>query len=121
MQKIFLNFVSLTAYIDIDLTIVDLEGRLLPAAATVIRQMKENFGYTLVAWSRSGGERAKVVLEKYNLAVYFSAILPKPDFIIDDAPESILEHGRILRVKNKFFWMKFWERLFRKDVGVYSS
>ena len=107
---------SRTVYIDIDLTLVDLGGELLPYAAQRIKEMYDTKGYKLIAWSAGGHEYARRIITKHDLLSYFQYILDKPDWIIDDYPEGILEHAKVLTVHNKGFWEKFWETLFKKEV-----
>ncbi len=106
---------GLTAYIDIDLTIVDYMGNLLPHAAQRIREMKEVHHFELVAWSHGGADHAQRVLAECGLAQYFTAILSKPDFVIDDSPDGVFDRARVITA-NKNVWSTFWEQVFKKEV-----
>ena len=102
---------GLVAYIDIDQTIVNTAGEALPGACERIEQLAVQYGYELVAWSRTGRSYALETLERLGIAKWFMAFLTKPDFVIDDDPDSIMGHAHILKVDCRTFWRKFWHKL----------
>src|SRR4051812_44700749 len=79
------KMLNVNVFVDVDLTLVDERGGILPGAADSLRRLKQR-GCHLFLWSTGGGEYARVVAERYQLAELFEGFLPKPDIIIDDMP-----------------------------------
>lgn len=103
------------AYIDVDLTLVDIDLNLLPGVLEKLPKLK--LKYKLVAWSAGGDEYAAYVLSRTGIAKYFDLVLDKPYVIIDDEPDSILSRASVVRVSSKDAWDKIFSGIFHKDVG----
>lgn len=106
-----------TVFIDVDLTLVNLDGDLLLSVEDRLKEMKFR-GYELVCWSHGGKEYAEALLDRHHIRKYFSSVLDKPDWIIDDDPEGIHAWADVLRVSGDDFWEKnsFWKSIFHKQV-----
>lgn len=107
----------MAVFIDIDLTLIDIDGNLLPEVSSRLQEMRAR-QYDLIAWSQGGKEYADKVLKKHKLKKYFSAVVTKPRIIIDDAPDNILKRADVLTVTGTEFWDKqnFWNKVFQKKV-----
>ncbi len=104
-----------TIYIDVDQTLVDINGNLLPGVLEKIEYLYR-YGYTLICWSGGGHEYAQRVLEKRQLNLYFTHVLDKPDIIIDDNPDSVLDHAHLLTIQDKDSWNTILHQLFKGEV-----
>src|SRR5438105_4145053 len=72
-------------FVDVDLTLVDANGRILPGAMEGLRRLKEA-GCHLFLWSSCGTEYCRKVAETNALAELFEGFSAKPDIVIDDMP-----------------------------------
>lgn len=100
-------------YIDVDLTLIDLQNRLLPHVRERIEELANK--YVLIAWSAAGAAYADDVLRFHGLRQYFSYVLSKPFILIDDTPETILARTKVVKI-NKYSWASIWEAIFSKEV-----
>lgn len=100
-------------FIDVDLTIIDLQNRLLPDVREKLEELSRK--YVLVAWSAAGAAYVEDVLQFHGLRSLFSFVLSKPFILIDDTPETILARTKVVKV-NKYSWSKIWEAIFSKEV-----
>jgi hypothetical protein len=80
--------VMLNVCIDVDLTLIDKDGQLLPGAKEGIAKLREA-GCSLTLWSLAGAEYAKSVAAKHGMEDLFDGIAGKPDVAIDDDLESL--------------------------------
>lgn len=108
------------AYIDVDLTLVDLDLNLLPEVAERLPALAAH--YNLVCWSSGGAEYAKGICDRYMLSEHFIVFLDKPYIIIDDDPEHILS-CRCAKIQHKAAWTEqnLWSNIFGKDVGPWLT
>lgn len=106
-----------TVYIDMDLTIVDIYGALLPGVADRLIEMRER-GYELYCWSAGGEEYARALLVKHRIITLFKNVMDKPTMIIDDNPESLLKYPKVIKVNSRDDWthLPFWESIFGKEI-----
>lgn len=72
-------------FIDVDLTLVDAQGRLLDGAREALKRFRDE-GCHLFLWSSVGVEYCRKVAALYNLTDFFEGFASKPDIIIDDMP-----------------------------------
>jgi phosphoglycolate phosphatase-like HAD superfamily hydrolase len=72
-------------FVDVDLTLVDANGRILAGASEGLQQLKEA-GCHLFLWSSCGAEYCRKVAEANGLAELFEGFSAKPDIVIDDMP-----------------------------------
>jgi hypothetical protein len=104
---------NVNVFVDVDLTLVDEIGRLLPGAAEGLRRLHGR-GCRLFLWSTGGGDYCREVATAYGLADLFEAFLPKPDLIIDDTPGMCLS-PIVCNVHEEESWPAMAERI----VGRY--
>jgi ribonucleotide monophosphatase NagD (HAD superfamily) len=76
-------------FVDVDLTLVDQNGNLIEGASDSLQVLKEK-GCHLYLWSTAGGDYARSVAERHQLAALFEGYAPKPDIVIDDMPATVL-------------------------------
>jgi hypothetical protein len=74
--------------IDVDLTVVDLDGKLLPGVVQNLQSLKER-GCELILWSYGGAEYAEKVARRHKLENFFTGFSAKPDIAVDDESEKI--------------------------------
>jgi len=94
-----------TYYIDVDLTLIDMDDHLLPGVVEGLQFLRRK-GFKLICWSMGGEDYAKSVCERYGIDKYFDLFLDKPHGIIDDDPELLLDPRcvRIFRVTGRKWW-----------------
>lgn len=109
-----------TAFIDVDLTLIDTDNNLFPMVKEGLEWMTKVKGYKLVCWSAGGEEYAENILEQHEIRNYFAAVLDKPDFVIDDSPHSIVSTHNTVKVNNSLFWEDLKSYIFRKDTKPFS-
>lgn len=74
--------------IDVDLTLVDEAGELLPGAREALIRLRAA-GCRLTLWSAAGAQYAKSVAERHTLEAHFEGFAGKPDIVIDDDLRSL--------------------------------
>ncbi len=72
-------------FVDVDLTLVDAELKLLPGARESLTKLKDA-GCHLFLWSSNGRDYAQKIAALHGLTDLFEAFAAKPDIIIDDMP-----------------------------------
>ena len=72
--------------IDVDQTLLDDEGQLIPGVRENLASLKKR-GLVLQLWSKGGSEYALETAEKWKLKEFFTSYAAKPDIAIDDLPE----------------------------------
>ncbi|MEW6306742.1 MAG: hypothetical protein AB1705_25020 [Verrucomicrobiota bacterium] len=105
---------NVTIYVDVDLTLVDPQGRLLDGAPEGLRMLKAR-NCRLYLWSTAGAEYARAVAMRYQLADMFEGFASKPDIIIDDMPSTALEPF-VFNPNDYATWPELAEKLLRKHV-----
>ena len=86
----------LNVCIDVDLTLIDEEGELLPGAIEALTKLRE-VPCELTLWSAAGAEYAKSVAARHKLEKLFEGFAGKPDLAIDDDPQSLALRKLIVR------------------------
>jgi phosphoglycolate phosphatase-like HAD superfamily hydrolase len=74
-------------FVDVDLTLVDSNGRLLDGAGDALRKLQAS-GSHLFLWSSMGADYARKVAGLYGLTDLFEGFSAKPDIVIDDMPST---------------------------------
>ncbi len=74
-------------FVDVDLTLTDGSGRLLPGAREALEALKRA-GCHLFLWSSVGTEYCRKVAESHHLTELFEGFTAKPDIAIDDMPST---------------------------------
>ena len=104
------------AFIDVDLTIIDIQGNLLPDVEKTLKEL--TLRYQLICWSAGGAEYATRILEKHDLLPYFMYVLSKPDILVDDAPEGIVNSANKVYIKDRNSWSTVWNQIFHKETAL---
>jgi phosphoglycolate phosphatase-like HAD superfamily hydrolase len=101
-------------FVDVDLTLVDAQGRMLPGASEALQKLKDK-GCHLFLWSTNGTDYARQTAERLGLATMFEGFAAKPDIIIDDMPGTVL-NPFTFDVNAESSWPALAERIIRKHV-----
>ena len=78
----------LNVCIDVDLTLIDEEGELLPGVLEALEKLRKA-PCELTLWSAAGAEYAKAVAARHKVEFFFQGFAGKPDIAIDDDPSSL--------------------------------
>ena len=74
-------------YVDVDETVIRSVGSKripMPGTLRLVRALHDH-GATLYLWSRGGAAYAREVAEELHVDDCFTAFLPKPELLLDDA------------------------------------
>ena len=85
-------------YVDVDDTLIRTVGTKqipMPASAEYVRRMHAA-GHALYCWSRGGGDYARGVAESLGIVDCFVAFLPKPDIVLDDRGNKLLDYCEVI-------------------------
>jgi hypothetical protein len=105
---------NVNVFVDVDLTMVDHAGVLLPGAVDAIKTLHQA-GCHLFLWSTGGRDYCKQTAERAGIADLFEAFLPKPDIYIDDMPSTIF-NGLLFDVNQQGPWKQLAEQICQKHV-----
>jgi hypothetical protein len=83
-----INKMPTNVSIDVDLTLIDKEGQLLPGAKDAVAKLQAA-DCKITLWSLAGAEYAKAVAARHKIEHLFVGFAGKPDVVIDDDLESI--------------------------------
>ena len=86
----------LNVCIDVDLTVIDEEGELLPGVLEALTKLR-GVSCELTLWSAAGAEYAKSVAARHKLGEFFEGFAGKPDLAIDDDPQSLVLRKLIVK------------------------
>ncbi len=110
-----------TIFFDVDQTLINTKGELFPGVAVILKELKD-YGYNLMAWSRSGHRHVRRMLDKHDLLQFFRfnapveyACLDKPDVTVDDT-ESPIGGAQHIRIEKPEDWEQFYEKFYKKKV-----
>lgn len=102
-------------FIDVDLTLVDANGKLLPGAREALISLRAK-GCHLFLWSTNGADYARKVAGLYALADLFEGFAAKPDIIIDDMPGTAL-NPLVFDVNAELSWPALAEKISKQHLG----
>jgi hypothetical protein len=105
---------NVNVYVDVDLTLVDHMGVLLPGAVEAMKALHEA-GCHLFLWSTGGRDYCRQVAERAEISELFEAFLPKPDIYVDDMPSTIF-NGLLFDVNEHGPWQALAEQICREHV-----
>src|SRR5207245_9208352 len=74
-------------FVDVDLTLVDANGRLLDGAREALKRLSDE-GCHLFLWSSCGAEYCRKIAGIHGLTELFEGFMAKPDILIDDMPST---------------------------------
>lgn len=80
---------NVNVFVDVDLTLVNQNGRLLDGAREGLASLHER-GCHIYLWSTGGADYCRKIAALYKLEGFIEGCCPKPDVIIDDMPSSVL-------------------------------
>lgn len=89
-------------FVDVDDTLIRSFGSKqipIPNAVEYVRSMF-NAGHVLYCWSRGGAQYSREIATKLGIADCFVCFLPKPDVVLDDRLEDLLEHCEFIHPMN---------------------
>ena len=101
-------------FVDVDLTLVDANGRLLEGAREGLQRLKDR-GCHLFLWSSVGAEYARTVAARHQLTQLFEDYAAKPDIIIDDMPSTAVA-AFIFNVHDEASWQSMAEKIIEKHI-----
>lgn len=101
-------------FVDVDLTLVDASGKLLPGAPEALTKLRDK-GCHLYLWSTNGADYARKVASLYNLTGMFEGFSAKPDIIIDDMPGTVL-NPFVFDVNAESSWSALVEKISKKHL-----
>jgi len=101
-------------FIDVDLTLVDAQGRLLEGAREALQRLSEE-GCHLFLWSSVGVDYARKVAALHGVTDLFEGFAAKPDIIIDDMP-STAQAPFVYSVQDERSWQSLAERIITKHI-----
>jgi phosphoserine phosphatase len=105
---------NVNVFVDVDLTLVDHQGALLPNAVEAMQVLYDG-GCHLFLWSTGGSQYCQDVAERAGIDHLFEAFLPKPDIYIDDMPSTIF-NGVLFDVRQEGAWLPLAEKILRDHV-----
>ena len=101
-------------FVDVDLTLVDANGRLLEGAREALGRLKEE-GCHLFLWSTCGAEYCRKVAGLHGLTDFFDGFTAKPDIVIDDMPSTCVSPF-VFSVQPETSWQQLVERIIEKHI-----
>ena len=101
-------------FVDVDLTLVDANQKLLPGATDALAKLR-NKACHLFLWSTNGAAYARKIAGLYHLTEMFEGIAAKPDIIIDDMPGTVL-NPFVFDVNTEESWPALADRIIRNHI-----
>ncbi len=101
-------------FVDVDLTLVDANGRLLNGARESLQQL-QTAGCHLFLWSSGGAEYARKVAERHGLTGLFEGFAAKPDIVIDDMPATA-QAPFVYSFNDDVSWSSLTEDILRRHI-----
>lgn len=101
-------------FVDVDLTLVDGQGRLLDGAREALQQLRDE-GCHLFLWSSVGVEYARKIATLHGLTDFFEGFTAKPDIVIDDMPGTA-QAPFVYNVHDEASWKSLAQRIIDKHI-----
>jgi phosphoglycolate phosphatase-like HAD superfamily hydrolase len=101
-------------FIDVDLTLVDAQGRLLEGVREALQRFHDE-GCHLFLWSSVGVEYCRKIAALHKLTDFFEGYASKPDIIIDDMPGTT-RAPFAYNVQEEKSWPDLAERIIGKHI-----
>ncbi len=101
-------------FVDVDLTLIDANGRMLPGAPEALNKLR-NKGCHLFLWSTNGADYAKKVAVLHGLSDLFKGFAAKPDIIVDDMPGTALAPF-VFDVNAESSWSSLADKIILKHI-----
>ena len=101
-------------FVDVDLTLIDANGKIRPGAAEALTQLKDK-GCHLFLWSTNGADYERKIAQINNLEELFEGFAAKPDIIIDDMPGTAITPF-VFDVNAESSWQSLAEKIIEKHI-----
>jgi len=101
-------------FVDVDLTLVDAQGRLADGAREALQRLKDR-GCHLFLWSTVGIDYAKATAARLKLDDLFEGYASKPDIVIDDMPGTVL-NPFVFNPNAEASWSTMADRILKKHI-----
>lgn len=101
-------------FVDVDLTLVDANGKLLSGARESLLKLKDR-GCHLFLWSSVGIDYAKKIAVLHGLVDLFEGYASKPDIIIDDMPQTTVAPF-VFNVQDESSWSTMADKIISKHI-----
>src|ERR1051326_681602 len=101
-------------FVDVDLTLLDANGKLLPGAREGLLALKQA-GCHLFLWSTVGADYCRKVAESHQFTDLFEGFAGKPDIVIDDMPSTCVSPF-VYNVQQEASWRALAQRIIEKHV-----
>jgi hypothetical protein len=101
-------------FIDVDLTLVDANGKLLSGAREALSRLKKG-GCHLFLWSTCGADYCRKIANLHGLSDFFEGFTAKPDILIDDMP-STCTTSLVYNVHQETSWPALAEKIIAKHI-----
>jgi len=101
-------------FVDVDLTLVDANGKIIPGAKEAIQRLREA-GCHLFLWSTCGAEYCRKVAALHGLTDLFEGFTAKPDIVIDDMPSTCISPF-VYDVRQEQSWPALAEGIIQKHI-----
>ena len=101
-------------FVDVDLTLVDTNRKLLPGAREALMRLKDA-GCHLFLWSSVGADYCRKVAEAHQITDLFEGFTAKPDIVIDDMPSTCVAPF-VYNVQQEESWPALARRIVEKHI-----
>ena len=101
-------------FVDVDLTLVDANKKLLPGVAEALATLRDK-GCHLFLWSTNGADYARKIAVLHDLSEMFEGFVAKPDIIIDDMPGTAL-NPFVFGINGEASWPALAEKIIHKHI-----
>lgn len=101
-------------FVDVDLTLIDANGKLLDGAKYGLELLK-NKGCHLFLWSTNGADYCRKIADLHQLNGLFEGFSAKPDIVIDDMPSTCVSPF-IYDVRQENSWPAMADRIIAKHI-----
>jgi phosphoglycolate phosphatase-like HAD superfamily hydrolase len=101
-------------FVDVDLTLVDASGNLIPGARDALQSLKDS-GCHLFLWSTVGMAYAQTTATRHKLTDLFEDYSAKPDIVIDDLPATVL-NPFVFNPLEEVSWGDLAARILKKHI-----
>jgi hypothetical protein len=101
-------------FVDVDLTLVDANGKLLVGAQEALLAL-EDAGCHLFLWSTVGPDYCHKMADLHHFTDLFEGFTAKPDILVDDMPSTCVTPF-VYNVQQEASWPALARRIIEKHV-----
>jgi phosphoglycolate phosphatase-like HAD superfamily hydrolase len=101
-------------FVDVDLTLVDAAGKMLPGAVEALAKLREK-GCHLFLWSSNGADYSRSTAARLGLSEVFEGFAAKPDILVDDMPGTAL-NPFVFDVNAETSWTNLADKIILKHI-----